>query len=117
MGTTVGKGDSKKLREKLQKKFRCNEQVKKEYNQTAAVLGPLACAWASKIEQRNFCPVNNAVETTAKGKGVEPPQATILDKQFKLTGEPLYRGKGNAVSRLERYSTNVLLACLTKVRR
>jgi hypothetical protein len=30
----------------------------------------------------------------AQGKGVEPKQATIPDKQFRLTGEPLYGGKG-----------------------
>jgi hypothetical protein len=71
----------------------CKEQVKKEFKQKAEVLEPLACAWAAKIEQRNCCPVNG-VETMAQGKGVEPPRATILDKQFKLTGEPLYGGKG-----------------------
>jgi hypothetical protein len=36
----------------------------------------------------------DVVETTAQGRGVEPPRATIPDKQFKLTGEPLYGGKG-----------------------
>ncbi len=51
------------------------------------------CAWAAKIEQQNCCHVN-AAETTAQGKGVELPQATIPDKQFKLMGEPLYGGKG-----------------------
>ena len=52
-------------------------------------MGLLACAWAAKIEQRNFCSVD-ATETMAQGKRVEPPQATILDKQFKLMGELLY---------------------------
>jgi hypothetical protein len=69
------------------------EQVKKVYKHKAEVLGPLACTWAAKIEQRNCCPVD-AAETMTQGKGVEPPRATILDKQFKLTGEPLYGGKG-----------------------
>ncbi len=56
-------------------------------------MGLLTCAWAAKIQQWNHCSVN-AAETTAQGKGLEPPQATIPNKQFKLTGEPQYRGKG-----------------------
>jgi hypothetical protein len=60
-------------------------------------LGPLVCAWAAKIKQQNCCLVN-AAETMAEGKGVEPPQAMIPDKQFKLMGEPLYGGKGKRSS-------------------
>jgi hypothetical protein len=60
-------------------------------------LGPLACTWAAKIKRRNYCSAD-AVETKAQGKGMEPPQATIPDKQFRLTGEPLYRGKGKRSS-------------------
>jgi hypothetical protein len=91
-GTTVGKGDRDKLRDKLQKNIMCEEQVKREYKHKAEVLGPLACAWAAKLDRKNCCPVN-AVETMAQGKGVEPKQATP-DKQFRLTGEPLHGGKG-----------------------
>jgi hypothetical protein len=89
----VGKGNRDKLRDKLQKKNMCEEQVKREYKHMAEVLGPLACAWAAKLDRWNRCPVD-AAETMAQGKGVEPKQATIPDKQFRVTGEPLYRGKG-----------------------
>jgi hypothetical protein len=72
----------------------CEERsrVKKEFKHKVEVLGLLECAWAAKIKQRNRCSLN-AAETTAQGKRVEPPRATIPDKQFKLTGEPLYGGK------------------------
>jgi hypothetical protein len=36
----------------------------------------------------------DAAEAPEMGTGVEPPCTTAEDKQFKLTGEPLYGGKG-----------------------
>ncbi len=89
----MGKGDRDKLRDKLQKKIMREEQVKRDYRRKAEVLGLLACAWAAKIDRRNRCPVDVA-EMMAQGKGVEPQRAMIPDKQFRLTGELLYGGKG-----------------------
>jgi hypothetical protein len=83
--------------DKLQKKIMCEEQVKREYKCKAEVLVPLTFAWAAKIDRRNHCPVD-AVEMMAQGKGVEPKRAKVPDKQFRLTGEPLYGGKGKRSS-------------------
>jgi hypothetical protein len=79
------------------RKIRCEEQVKREYKCKAGVLGPLACAWATKLDRRNCCPVD-AAETMAQGKGVELKRVTIPDKQFRVMGEPLYRGKSKRSS-------------------
>ncbi len=46
----MSKGDRDKLTEKLWETIMCKEQVKKEYKWKVEVLGPLACAWAAKIE-------------------------------------------------------------------
>jgi hypothetical protein len=96
-GIMVGTGDRDKLRDKLHKKIGCEEQVKREYKCKAEVLGPHACAWAAKLNRRNCCPVD-AAETMAQGKGAEPKRVTIRDKQFRVTGEPLYGGKGKRSS-------------------
>jgi hypothetical protein len=63
------------------------------YQHKAAVLGPLSCAWAAKLEQQTRCPID-AAEATGKGPGAELPCTTSNERVFKLTGEPLYGGKG-----------------------
>jgi hypothetical protein len=63
------------------------------YKQKVSVLGPLSCAWAAKMEKRHRCSID-AAEAPEKGTGVEPQRTTAEDKQFKLTGETLYGGKG-----------------------
>ncbi len=45
------------------------------------------------MEKRHRCSID-AVEAPEKGTGVEPQRTTAEDKQFKLTGETLYGGKG-----------------------
>jgi hypothetical protein len=51
--------------------------------------------WAAKLERQTRCPID-AVEATGKGPiVVEPPRTTTNERVFKLTGEPLYGGKGN----------------------
>jgi hypothetical protein len=73
-----------------------SQEVRKPniYRHKAAVLGPLLCAWAAKLEQQTRCPIY-AAEATGKGLiVVEPPRTTSNERVFKLTGEPLYRGKG-----------------------
>jgi hypothetical protein len=63
------------------------------YQRKVAVLGPLSCAWAAKMEKQHRCSID-AAEVMENGTGVEPPRTIAEDKQFKLTGEPLYGGKG-----------------------
>jgi hypothetical protein len=73
-----------------------SQEVRKPniYQHKAAVLGPLSCTWAAKLEQQTQCPIN-AAEATGKGPiVVEPPCTTSDERMFKLTGEPLYGGKG-----------------------
>jgi hypothetical protein len=45
------------------------------------------------MEKRHRCSID-AAEAPEKGTGVEPQRTTTEDKQFKLTGETLYGGKG-----------------------
>jgi hypothetical protein len=73
-----------------------SQEVRKPniYQHKAAVLRPLLCAWAAKLERQTRCPIDTAKAT---GKGpivVEPPRTTSNERVFKLTGEPLYGGKG-----------------------
>jgi hypothetical protein len=64
------------------------------YQHKVAVLGPLLCAWAAKLERQTRCPID-AAEATGKGPiVVEPPHTMSNERVFKLTGEPLYGGKG-----------------------
>ena len=73
-----------------------SQEVRKPniYQHKAAVLGPLSCAWAAKLERQTRCPID-AAEATGKGPiVVEPPRTTSNERVFKLTGEPLYGGKG-----------------------
>ncbi len=73
-----------------------SQEVKKPniHQHKAAVLGLLSCAWAAKLEQQTRCPID-AAEATGKGPGVVEPPHTMSNKRvFKLTGEPLYGGKG-----------------------
>jgi hypothetical protein len=73
-----------------------SQEVRKPiiYQHTAAVLGPLLCTWAAKLEQQTRCPID-AVEATGKGPiVVEPPRTMSNKRVFKLTREPLYGGKG-----------------------
>ncbi len=77
-----------------------SQEVRKPniYQHKAAVLGPLSCAWAAKLEQQIQCPID-AVEATGKEPiVVEPPRTTSDERVFKLTGEPLYGGKGKRSS-------------------
>ena len=48
----------------------------------AEVLGPSTCMWAEKLSQRNWCPVDVAEMKAHQGKGVEPQQVDISDKEF-----------------------------------
>jgi hypothetical protein len=43
----------------------------------------------------------------AQGKGVEPEQVTIPDIQFRVTGEPLYGGKGKCSSLIYNHCDSV----------
>ncbi len=70
--------------------------IKNKYKRKSEVVGPSACAWAAKMDKWQKCLVDEA-EAKEKGKGDEPPQNTVDDKQFILTGEPLYGGKGSIV--------------------
>jgi hypothetical protein len=45
------------------------------------------------MDKRQKCSVN-AAEAKEKGRGVKLPRITVDDKQFILTDEPLYGGKG-----------------------
>jgi hypothetical protein len=45
------------------------------------------------MEKQHQCSID-AAEAPEKGTGVEPQRTTAEDKQFKLTGETLYGGKG-----------------------
>jgi hypothetical protein len=47
----------------------------------------------SKDGQTALCSVDE-VEAKEKGTGGEPPHTMVVDKQFNLTGEPLFKGKG-----------------------
>ena len=73
-----------------------SQEVRKPniYQHKAAVLRPLLCAWAAKLERQTRCPID-AAEATGKGPIVVELSRTTSDKRvFKLTGEPLYGGKG-----------------------
>ena len=63
------------------------------FHQKAAVLGPHPCAWAAKLERKTKCPTD-AAEVTGKEPEVVSPNIMNGDSIFKLSGEPLYGGKG-----------------------
>jgi hypothetical protein len=73
-------------------------------------VGPSACAWAAKMDKRQKFSVDKA-EAKEKGKGDEPPQNTVDDKQFILTGEPLYGGKGRRSGLTRNHCDNALSLC------
>jgi hypothetical protein len=79
------------------------------YKQKAATIGPLACAWAAKLDQQNQCPID-AVDKMNKGTGVEPPRTTnTATENFMLKGEPLYGGKGKSSDLTSNHSDTVPL--------
>ncbi len=84
--------------------------IKNEYKQKSEVVGPSACAWAAKMDKRQKCLVDKA-EAKEKGKGDEPPQNTVDDKQFILTGEPSYGGKGKRCSLTSNHCDNAPSLC------
>jgi hypothetical protein len=73
-------------------------------------VGPRACAWAAKIDKWQKCSVH-AAEAKEQGKGVEPPWSTVDDKQFILTGELLYGGKGKRSGLTSNHCDNALILC------
>jgi hypothetical protein len=83
---------------------------KNEYKQKSEVVGPSACAWAAKMDKRQKCLVDEA-EAKEKGKGDELPQNTVDDKQFILTGEPSYGGKGKRCSLTSNHCDNAPSLC------
>ena len=61
--------------------------------QKADILGPVACTWAYKLEERTHCTVD-AAESKSKVNWKEPKWVKEKDTKFKLTGETLYGGQG-----------------------
>ncbi len=61
--------------------------------QKADILGPVACAWAYKLEKRTHCTVD-AAESKAKVNWKEPERVREKDNKFELSGVTLYRGQG-----------------------
>jgi hypothetical protein len=84
--------------------------IKNEYKQKSEVVGPSTCLWAAKMDKRQKCSDDKA-EAKEKGKGDEPLQNTVDDKQFILTGEPLYRGKGKRSGLTSNHCDNAPSLC------
>ncbi len=69
-------------------------KTKRDLKRKEAVIGPTACMWATKLSQRNQCPVDAAKMKAHHGKGVEPQRVTTPGDDFQVIDEPLYGGKG-----------------------
>jgi hypothetical protein len=61
--------------------------------QKADILGPVACAWAHKLEKRTHCAVD-AAESKSKVTWKEPERFSEKDKKFEIAGETMYGGQG-----------------------
>jgi len=62
------------------------------------------------MDKRQKCLVDEA-EAKEKGKGDELPQNTVDDKQFILTGEPSYGGKGKRSGLTSNHCDNAPSLC------
>jgi hypothetical protein len=105
-------GDRGKRREQSKEKIVCEQQeyIKNEYKHKSEVVGPRACAWAAKIDKRQTCSIY-ALEAKEKGRGVKPPRIMVDDKQFILTGEPLYGGKGKRSGLTSNHCDSAPIVC------